>query len=208
MEKVICTVANGEYKKYIPLVSYGIKKYAKIHDFKTRICKRWRDKNRPPHFEKIYLILALMKKYDIIFYVDCDTKFVDFKISIMDEYDDEHWIYMAKEPYGFCNSGVILVKTCDKSREFFKDCLRLDWKKWGLYRDQSVILRLLGWDYTGIGKHKGVYFKEETKYTNGLKILDPKWNYMLKHIIHFSEYYEGIKPVIIHYTMKRERLKK
>lgn len=198
MKKVICTVAVGEHQNFLKYIKDPIEKYADLYDFDVCIQKELLDENRSANMTKIHLLLQLMEDYDLIFFIDSDAIILRFDEDITNLIDDEHWIYICRE-YTYLNSGVMIFKRDPLAIEFLKEVLITDkeepfWKNHKReWKDQSCILKLLGWIRKGKGKIK---FNKPTKYTKFVKYIPKKWNCIYKR--NNDTMIEN--PIIIHYA--------
>lgn len=84
------------------------------------LCKLDRDfdKSKPQAFSKVQWIIDYMRDFELVFWNDFDSIFMNFGIDITDSLG-ENYIGMYEEgPSYFC-AGNILVKSCKESGEFF-----------------------------------------------------------------------------------------
>jgi len=197
LRKVLFTITIGDFHKEISKYTIPtMKKYAKKYNFNFKIIEKQINPALPPHFTKIYSMILLLKKYDCVWFLDCDCMFCRFDKNIMDEIkDDSKWMYCCKEIW-MINSGMLFVKSCEQSEKFFKDCgknIRGDWK---YFYDQAVINNLIG--YSPTNGYETIKLRTPTKYTFGVKLIDHIWNYCLKHN-NKKDYYRD-DPVILHFN--------
>jgi hypothetical protein len=101
----------------------------------------------PDYWIKVWYMNDLLDQYDYIMWLDSDAAISDFNFDIK-KYFEEHpniLVAFSREPEHFdcndliesakvfyeVNAGVILVKSTEKTKEFFKDWMNLfDKKKW------------------------------------------------------------------------------
>jgi hypothetical protein len=192
--KVLCTVAIGDHKKLLDYFISSTSIYASEYGFDLSIIGSTTKHNDEPHFEKIEAILRLMNDYDYVFYLDCDLK-------IMNYVNDNSWLYIVKEKKGNFNSGVMLIKSCKESKEFFEKVLSLkgkvyDYNEWkwakDTWHDQACLLKMLGCTIDPKNNYK-VTYDQNNKYLQKVTELDSKWNCIMD--------YENCKDAIIrHYA--------
>lgn len=95
-----------------------------------------RTEDRPPHYQKIDIVLKYLKKYDYVMWMDVDAWFNDFDIDIMDlvkKYMGSASFLVARDHYCFAdpkkwghsylNSGVFIVRNNKAGRNIL-----LKWK--------------------------------------------------------------------------------
>ena len=121
-DKVICMFADDAIKKYATLTETINRKYASENKCDFRIQKRSVFKNRHPAWERVPLILSLLKnkKYKYVIYIDADAYFrtnADLKY-IIDSYKSYDIIFSG-DLSQLINTGFMIIKNTKFSHKFF-----------------------------------------------------------------------------------------
>jgi galactosyl transferase GMA12/MNN10 family len=131
MKKCILTAYDNNIKNCLGLseILDNKKSYSKKYDwdFVTKTNDDF-DKNRPSAFSKIKFISECLNDYDLLLWTDMDCFFTNFTIDIAQILKDDEYIAVLEENSGYFNTGNILVKSNDYTKNFFSSLQLL--KSW------------------------------------------------------------------------------
>ncbi len=120
MKLVLTMVCTREIFSYAQYSSEVNGMYCKRHGIKFRCHVESLNRNRPPHWSKMPAMLQMMPVADWVIWMDADAIVTNFDksfIPIIEETDKP--IIMGKDRNGW-NSGVFLVRSCERGEEFLK----------------------------------------------------------------------------------------
>jgi len=122
MKIAVVTLAIGEeYKKSISLGLKSKETYCEVHGYENIVGGM--SSGRPASWEKIPLVLAVLHKFDWVFFADGDTMVMNQSIKLenliakYDKYD----IALTRGGRYFCNAGCFFVRNCKWSRSFLEE---------------------------------------------------------------------------------------
>ena len=138
-DKVICMFADDAIKKYATLTETINRKYASENKCDFRIQKRAVFKDRHPAWERVPLILSLLKnkKYKYVIYIDADAYFrtkhfrtnagTHFRTNalqyIIDTYKSYDIIFSG-DLSQLINTGFMIIKNTKFSYKFFWELMK------------------------------------------------------------------------------------
>lgn len=163
MKKVICMYANETIKIYADLTEKINRAYANETCSDFHIVKTPYFKNRHPAWERIPMIIDLLKKdYEYIVYIDADAYFRlnnDLKLldKIIKKYKSKHIIF-SQDLSQLFNTGFMIIKNTRFSRNFFwKLMINQDFKPKYKERtwDQDCTIQLYNENYLNV-KEKSI----------------------------------------------------
>lgn len=76
MSKAIVTYAAGAHEELLDISLLGYRKFADRHGYDLHVGKKMTD--MPPAWNKVFLLLSLLRSYDQVVWFDCDLVVVDF----------------------------------------------------------------------------------------------------------------------------------
>lgn len=194
--------ASIERKVYKPKITIGTgwvgDDYNKLGNFTSNFNKKYADRygykfvsfNKPfvkpelkyhKYLQKFHLVLRHLDECDWFVWIDADAAFLRRAKPIETIINDKYYLIMQSDiiPPSWPNTGMMIVKSCDKSREFFNNALDislLEITKFANKHNHPVL-----WDQTATYVvFKNPYFK------NGVKVL--KYGELWSQPYHYEDY--------------------
>ena len=122
MRIAVVTLAIGEeYTKSIELGLKSKEMYCEAHCYENIVGGM--STGRPASWEKIPLVLAILHKFDWVFFTDGDTMIMNQSVKLEDliaKYGKHDIIFTRGIQPNLCNAGVFLVKNCSWSKNFLE----------------------------------------------------------------------------------------
>jgi predicted O-methyltransferase YrrM len=120
------------------------KRYCEQHGYEFICAQQVLDPSRPIAWSKIPLILKTMENPAVkwVFWTDADSVITNLGVRLEDLVDDQHNLIIGRDIHAL-NSGQLLVRNCDWSRQFLKrvydhrECLHHIW-----WEQQALITEL------------------------------------------------------------------
>lgn len=122
MRIAVVTLSIGEeYTKSIELGLKSKETYCEAHGYENIVGGM--STGRPASWEKIPLVLAILHKFDWVFFTDGDTMVMNQSVKLEDLIAKYEKYDMALTRGGryFCNAGCFFVKNCKWSRNFLEE---------------------------------------------------------------------------------------
>jgi hypothetical protein len=148
----VITAHNGQYKEITNISSSSIKRFCDFNGYD------WTDRliDKPIRgLLKVEAILDGFKNgHEYIIWLDSDIIISNYKENIILDCNKERDLYMCWHEFkdeilpSHYNSGVMVIRNCQWSREFFQEVQELGEAKTikHVWTDQAVMLHLLGYD--------------------------------------------------------------
>jgi hypothetical protein len=187
----IITAYDSDFEKFGELCARTIRFYAAVHGYNFEIFKEEEFFGRHPQWAKIGLINAELNKneFEWILWVDADAFFITAEKDILSEtnLNDLNLVNhqaLTDIPIGSLpgvkltverpNTGVMLIKNSDWSKDFFDNAWNCDFSQKHEWRDNAAVMRALGYFYEISGYNVPNNFNNENlKKTNWL---NASWN--------------------------------
>tara|TARA_Y100000310_G_scaffold340226_1_gene435282 strand:- start:360 stop:1715 length:1356 start_codon:yes stop_codon:yes gene_type:complete len=116
----VLSFATEDIDFYAKKIFKSNKDYAKKHGYDW--IEHWGvlDDSRPPAWNKIlYILKALEKGYDWVFWIDADAIIMNDSIELTKFIDDEYDFILCKDAFSW-NTGAWFVKNSEKAKELLK----------------------------------------------------------------------------------------
>lgn len=136
---------GGRYLDVLHLSLDNKFQYAARHGYPFYIDNhQWIDKDRPVAWSKLLAIASRLESYDWVFWVDIDTLFMNWNITLESLTDDRYDLIVTKDASNL-NSGVMLFKSSPWSKSFLLECYNQT--EFLIHKDiyeQRAIIKVLG----------------------------------------------------------------
>ena len=159
----LITAYDHNFEEIGNISSKTMKIYTTIHGFSFETYREI-DKNRPPAWSKIRLIIEELNKneHEYILWIDADACIVDPKHNILDHIDrtkDIHLVnhmctlgQISNRPGLYLqverpNTGVLLVRNSSYSLEFMQNVWNMEQYLYHDWWEQAAVHDLLGYNY-------------------------------------------------------------
>ena len=116
----VLSFATEDISFYAKKIFKSNKSYAEKHGYDWREYWEALDKSRPPAWNKIlYILKALEKGYDWVFWIDADAIIMNDSIKLTKFIDDEYDFILCKDAFSW-NTGAWFVKNSEKAKELLE----------------------------------------------------------------------------------------
>ncbi|HWS44883.1 MAG TPA: hypothetical protein VN636_03410 [Acidimicrobiia bacterium] len=75
--RVLCTTAYGPHLDLFAITGPALERYARAHGYETVVVHERLDRSRPPAWDKVVLLHALVPEHDLVVWVDADALVLD-----------------------------------------------------------------------------------------------------------------------------------
>ncbi|WP_238537530.1 putative nucleotide-diphospho-sugar transferase [Sporolactobacillus vineae] len=175
-DMIICTSATGKmHQAELKIMKTTVEAYAKKYRMDTAFFTERFGADRPASWDKIIILYNLLKKYNLVMWMDSDAIFLDTRSDIRNELDSRHVMYMVTH-YGrtpiWPNGGLIIAKQDPKTFDLLTriwnqtDAIHHPW--W----EQQAIFNVLGYK----NEYHNIIGYHPNQYSNLIGSLDLKWN--------------------------------
>lgn len=166
----------------LELIKYhkkSFKEYSEKYKYEYKFYNKF-DSKLPPYWKKIEIILKELenRNYEYILYVDSDTIInIDIPIEYLIEKKEDKFMYIGYDinyMFKIYNSGIILIKNNEMTRNFFNDCI--NYYKKNKYCNENGKYILKG-DWAGECYEQGImnYYLKFSKYKYYIKQISSKY---------------------------------
>lgn len=150
MTKVcVATSYTEDFSQLGDLSSKTLRFYAKRHSCAAHIIPNLGRLERPAAWHRVRWIPELFADgFDFVFWLDADALFLRFDRDVRELIQKGKDLYMVRHSYGgrvVPNTGVLLVRNCTWSREFFSsvwNCKQYIHHRWW---ENAAVMSLLGY---------------------------------------------------------------
>jgi hypothetical protein len=174
MRKVIVSLGAGPQSRLLRLASRSFRRYADEHGYELDLRTTIADPSRPAPWSKVPMLRARARTHDAILWLDADLVIVDRSVDIVEELEEERFLYLVEHETGegrMPNSGVMLLRGGEQTVAFLDQVYAqedlIDHRWW----ENAAICRLLGYQLDPIGP--GVPTPLLSEHT---KLISPRWN--------------------------------
>jgi hypothetical protein len=186
---VVTLTIGDEYTKAIDLGLKSKKEYCDAHGYDYIAGGMLT--NRPPSWEKIPLVLAVLHKYDWVFFTDGDTMIMNHNIkleSFIEKYEGHDMMFTRgreiKEKQFSCNAGVWFAKNTRWTRKFLESVYDLpngcqeviQFRLW----EQGMIVAMLKHNSLNCRKH--IFLEDDRRAFNSPRDMYQDGDFLLHFI--------------------------
>jgi hypothetical protein len=172
--RVLCTAAVGRHVELLDVTGPALERYADAHGYELIVLRHRLAAGRPPAWDKVVLLHALVPDADLVVWIDCDALVVDGAPDIADVLDDEPFLHLVehRSAHGrIPNTGVLAVRGDDRTTRFLDRVWAqrrfVDHRWW----ENAAVNHVLG--YRDV---LGVRPLIPSRWRSGIGFLDRKWN--------------------------------
>lgn len=113
MRKVLCSLGAGSHQELLSVSSQTFALYAQRHDYDLDLRHEVLAPDRPAAWSKVPLIRELLRRYDLVLWIDCDAAIVDPTLDIADELERRDLMGLVAHEYdgqAIPNCGVWILR--------------------------------------------------------------------------------------------------
>ena len=175
--KVICTIASGPFAPLSEISRPGLEAYAERHGWELVISKDADAQGRPPSWAKVPLVADLLRRYELVAWLDADAVIADGSHDLASELRFGRDLYLVEHQHAAtgevtANAGVFMLRAGRWAEGFLfsvwaqADLIEHRW--W----DNAAVMRLLGYrnDPQPAGRER------TTRWLTRVRFLDVAWN--------------------------------
>jgi hypothetical protein len=187
--KVLCTAAYGRHVELFDVSGPALERYANAHGYELVVLHERLARGRPPAWDKVVLLHALVADSDLVVWIDCDALVLDGAPDIAGALEPDRFLHLVEhrsEHGRIPNTGVVALRGGDRATRF------LD-RVWAQQRfvhhrwwENAAVNHLLGYRHL-----RGVRPVVPSRWRGGVGVLDRAWNSIpddpspRPHIVHF-----------------------
>lgn len=164
MNKVLCSIGEGPHADLLDVSEPSFRRYADVHGYDVDVRREGTDCGRPLSWARVPLVADLLRRYDLVLWIDADAAIVDGSVDIADELGPRDVMGMVRHrtPEGDAipNGGVWVLRrsrlTALTLRRMWRSTQFTDHKWW----ENAAVLRLLGYTTEApvtLGRPTGLY---------------------------------------------------
>ena len=145
MKIAVCNVSIGKdynEKKWVKNAIKNHKNYCKYNNY-DYIIRNNPETNRSAHWEKIDLLIKVINKYDIVFWMDTDSVFLNFNIKI-EELIPENTDFIFSGDTNIINTGHFIFRNTEWSKLQLKNIYDIFPANYGMKYDNAAMAVWLG----------------------------------------------------------------
>jgi hypothetical protein len=192
--KVICSIASGPFARLSEISRPGLEAYAERHGWDLVVSNDGVAHGRPPSWAKVPLVVDLLRRYELVLWLDADAVIVDGSCDVASELRLGRQLYLVEhkhDPTGevTANAGVFMLRAGRWAERFLADV----WAQADLVQhrwwENAAIMRLLGYRIDPQPARR----ERKTRWRLGVRFLDVSWN-SLPH------WHASPSPRIVHFA--------
>jgi galactosyl transferase GMA12/MNN10 family len=171
--KALVSIGVGRQRTLLAVAKRTFAPYAVRHGYELLLRTEIPDLGRPAPWAKIAILHDLLRRYDLLLWLDADTMVVDQSIDIASELEPDKFLYLVEHRYDrtqMPNSGVMLVRSGDEAEAFLDEVWAqtqfLSHKWW----ENAAVCHVLGYELDP--PHPA----RRTEFRKGTKLISPRWN--------------------------------
>jgi hypothetical protein len=157
----------------------GIEAYAALHDYDVVLCTERVAPERPPSWDRIPLLRALLDEYELVVWIDADAILVDVGADIAAELPpgadlglvEHRWEGGARRS---ANAGVMVVRNTPWARALLERIWAAERFVEHPWWENAALLEELG--YVVPADLSPPYRRDGAEQPSELAIIDPAWN--------------------------------
>jgi hypothetical protein len=188
--RALCTMAHGPHLELLEMTAPVLSRYAERYGYDAIVLRHRLDPSRPPSWDKVLLLRALVRRYDLVVWIDADAVVVDDAPDIGAALRPRRFLHLVEhhiDHQRVPNAGV-LTFTGGRRSALFLD------RVWAERRfvnhqwwENAAMLHLLGYRDV-LGMRPAL----PSPWRLGLGLLDKRWNSIpadpapRPHIVHFA----------------------
>lgn len=171
---VVCTMAHGPHLALLDVTGPAMGRYAERHGFEMVEVRHRLDPSRPVSWDKVVLLRALVRQFDVVMWVDADALVLDRAPAITEHLQPRRFLHMVEHRVNdglVPNAGVLALRGGRRSELFLERVWthrRFVQHRWW---ENAAILHLLG--YRPV---EGMRPWAPSPWRLGLGLLDVAWN--------------------------------
>ena len=193
--KALCTIATGPFAPLLDLSLPGFETYASRHGWELVVSDDdGLARGRPPPWAKVTLLADLLRRFDLVAWLDADTLIVDGSRDLASELRFRRDLYLVEHRHEAtgevtANTGVLMLRAGRWANRF----LTAVWEQEDLaehrWWENGAVMRLLGYriDPQPAGRER------RTSWLRRVRFLDLAWN----SIPHWQA---SPAPMIVHFA--------
>jgi hypothetical protein len=186
---VLCTAAWGGHRELFDVTGPALERYAGTHGYDLVVLHERLTPGRPPAWDKVVLLHALVAEHDLVVWVDCDALVLDGAPDIAAALAPGRFLHLVEHrtPQGRVpNTGVVALRGGRRATWFLE-------RVWAQHRfvhdrwwENAAVNHLLG--YRDVG---GLRRAVPSAWRAGTAFLDGAWNSIPDdpapepHVVHF-----------------------
>lgn len=145
MRKALATIGTGAHKQLLERTLPTFRSYAARHEYDVVVGNGHAETDRNSAWAKVPLLRDLLRRYEVVFWVDADAIILDGTRDVADELDPETFQGFVFHPSG-PNTGVWLLRAGDRSQRFLEAVWNADLRDDHLgWWENSAVLKTLGY---------------------------------------------------------------
>ncbi len=187
--KVLCTAAFGRHVELFDVTGPALERYANVHGYDLVVQRERLARGRPPAWDKVVLLHALVADRDLVVWIDCDALVLDGAPDVAEALQTDRFLHLVehRSAHGrIPNTGVLALRGGDRATRFL-DCVwaqrRFVEHRWW---ENAAVNHLLGYRHV-FGSRRLM----PSRWRSGVGFLDRKWNSIpddpspQPHVVHF-----------------------
>lgn len=174
MRKAIVSMGAGPQARLLALAARSFRPYAERHGYDLHLHTEVVDRSRPAPWSKVVLLGDLVRRYELVLWLDADLVIVDRSLDIAGELQPERFLYLAEHETKegrMPNSGVMLLRGGAEASAFLEDVYAQEDLIEHRWWENAAICRLLGYDLDPVGPGSPTPLL-----TDHTKFISPRWN--------------------------------
>jgi hypothetical protein len=177
--KALCTAATGPFAELLKISGPTFERYAGLHGWELIVVNEDTAHGRPPPWGKIPILLAALRRFELVAWVDADALIVDDSRDLAAELRRRRDLYLVEHVSPIngettANTGVFMLRAGRWARDF----LTAVWQQTDLidhrWWENAAAMRLLGYriDPQPAGRER------RTPWLRRVRFLELAWNVM------------------------------
>jgi hypothetical protein len=173
VRKALCSIGTGRQASLLRLARRSFEPYARRHRYDLHILTEPYEATRPAPWGKVALLRDLLRRYDLVLWVDADVVIVDPTEDIASRRDPDRFLALVEHRYDgmrFPNTGVLLFGAGAEASRFLDELWAADAYTKHPWWENAAVLDLLGYDVERPNPVRPSAWRDRTQF------LSNEWN--------------------------------
>jgi hypothetical protein len=172
--KVLCTLAVGQHREYLPYTRPALERYAERHGYELCVIEYRLASERPDSWSKVVLLHRLVQRADLVVWIDADAIVVDASRDIADDLNSNRVLHLVEHNVAdgrVPNCGVMALRGGADAQALLEAmwaCREFVHHKWW---ENAALLQLLGYR-----TEPPIEPAHDSPWRDKLALLDRAWN--------------------------------
>ncbi len=171
--RAIASLGAGSHERFLRIARHSVGAYAERHGYDLHTHTQSVDASRPPAWSKILLLRDLLKRYELVVWLDADLVIVDGRKDLARELEPDKFLYLVEHAYNderIPNAGVMMLRSGETAARFLDEIWALEHYMHHEWWEQAAIMDVLGYDVVRKVPSTLTAYRKQTK------LISPRWN--------------------------------